>query len=108
MGYHYLASPYSHKDPLVREERYLQNVRAYRYLFETEQVVLYSPIIHFHELAKLIELPKGWEYWRVVNEVMLRSSGGLIILQLPGWEDSIGLMCERELAQKMDKPIRYL
>jgi hypothetical protein len=108
VGYHYLASPYSHPDPLVREERYLQNVRAYRYLFETEHLILYSPIIHFHPLAQLLELPKGFQYWQLVNEVMLKPADSLILLQLPGWEESVGLMCERELAQKMDKPIRYL
>jgi Domain of unknown function (DUF1937). len=48
----YLASPYSHPDPLVREARFDAACRAMADLVHAGQIV-FSPIVHGHPLGAL-------------------------------------------------------
>lgn len=106
-GYIYLASPYSHRSPFVREQRYLA---AMQEMVEhlRQGVAIYSPIVHCHELAKIVDLPKDAAFWEAYNFTMLRGSRGLWLLMLPGWEESVGCAGEVEEALRLSLPVFYI
>ncbi len=58
----YLASPYSHPDPAVREQRFRAACRAAAELIRAGHVVI-SPVVHGHPMAALGCRPNGrfWE-----------------------------------------------
>lgn len=103
----YLASPYSHEDPWVREERYLAVARTVSQLLVTGHWV-YSPILYWHELAKIAGLPKDAAFWKRSNMLVLAVVDKLCILQLSGWQDSAGVKAEVEEARERGLPIEYL
>jgi len=103
-GYFYLGQPYSHSDFSVMEERFRRGeVRTALLLKEGYHV--YAPIVHCHELAKRHALPTDAKFWREYNRVMLRTSIGLIVLPIPGWQESVGLTGEILMAREMGLPV---
>ena len=107
MSYVYLASPYSHPDPFLRELRYLRTMSE---LSEhlLAGVAVYSPIVHCHELAKIADLPKDAKFWEHYNFVMLAAAQAVWVLMLPGWEESKGIAGEVAEALRLQKPIMYI
>lgn len=103
----YLASPYSHPDPAVREERY-QKALACVAEFARRKVAVYSPIVHWHEAAKSFELPTDAEFWDVQNTAMLNLSDKVVLLVLDGWQQSAGIEREFRLARELSIPIEYI
>ena len=65
----YLASPYSHPDPKVREARWREACRTAAFLMKGGQFV-FSPIAHRHPIAEF-GLPGGWEFWERFDREML-------------------------------------
>lgn len=106
-GFVYLASPYSHIDPFVREQRYLAAMRAMAVLLRGGEAV-YSPIVHCHELAKTAGLPTDAAFWRNYNFTMLASANALYMLLLPGWELSVGCKEECVEAERLGLPVVQL
>jgi len=107
MTFQYLASPYSDEDPLIREKRYLDAFEALLAL-EDKSIVVYSPIIHFHPLAKLYKKSGDASDWAWHNIPMIQASSGLIILMLPHWGTSVGVSQEIKWAKEFEKPIQTL
>lgn len=103
----YLASPYSHEDPFIREERYLRAMKVLSSLLLVGQYV-YSPIVHCHELAKVANLPKTADFWRRYNFHMLAQCEDLLILRIDGWESSVGIAEEKAEAERLNLPVSYL
>lgn len=101
-GYIYLASPYSHKDPFIREVRYLWVMKEMGLLLKGGLHV-YSPIVHCHELAKVTDLPREAAFWERYNFVMLAAAEYMYLLMIPGWEESIG--CKAEVAEARGRGI---
>lgn len=102
--YDYIGSPYSHPEPLVREERF---IRTSFYLMQCLRDCqwAYSPIVHCHDMAKTWDLPKDANFWREYNFAMLRGAKRLKVLRLDGWQQSIGLTDERAEAERLGLPI---
>lgn len=97
----YLASPYSHPDPLVMKTRFLLAQQATAaMIFEGKFV--YSPIVHCHELAQAYQLPKDFDFWRRYNIDMLRRADAFRILKIPGWDESKGVCPEGDIAVALD------
>ncbi len=103
----YLASPYSHKSPYVREMRYLLTMKKLAALLHS-QLTVYSPIVHCHELAKLAGLPGDAAFWRNYNFTMLKSCQGMYVFCLDGWKSSVGVAEEIVEAAVTGKPVIYL
>ena len=103
----YIASPYTDPDPEIMQRRYEAVLRYCVHLVQ-EHEVPYSPIIHFHEMAKYFDLPKDFIYWRKVNATMLRVSSCLHALLLPGAKESEGLDQELDDADIMHLPIHHV
>jgi nucleoside 2-deoxyribosyltransferase len=103
----YLASPYNHPSPDVRQGRYEANVRALAALLH-EGRVAFSPIVHHHPVACLRDLGRGWDFWRRVDVEYLRRCDSLIVLTLDGWRESVGVAAEIEIAQTLGLPVEHM
>jgi len=95
----YLASPYTHKDLNIQEERYQKVLVCAADLIQSG-FYIYSPIIHNHHIAKIANLPIGFNYWKAFDLFMLQKCDGLLIYCLPGWQKSVGIKGEIEYATK--------
>jgi len=107
MTFLYLASPYSAKTDLLRHERFRQAMEATAFMTR-KGITVFSPIVHNHEMAKRYSLPTDSEFWMKHNYAMLRGASVLGILELSGWEDSIGVMKEYHYARRLNIPIRQI
>lgn len=103
----YLASPYTDPDDKIREIRYHQAMHAVAHLLKLGHIV-FSPIVHCHELAKQHDLPKDISFWWRYNRAMLHNSSSLWILTLDGWRSSKGIKKEAAYAIQRKLPIHYL
>ncbi|MDE2097534.1 MAG: DUF1937 family protein [Patescibacteria group bacterium] len=106
-SYIYIASPYSHPEPFVRESRYLQVSKYVRDCLESG-VCVFSPIVHCHELAKIWGLPKEADYWQEYNRAMLLGARKLEVLCLSGWKESQGVSWEIKESERQGLPIDYI
>jgi nucleoside 2-deoxyribosyltransferase len=102
----YLASPYSHADPAVREERYHAACRATAALLKAGFVV-FSPIVHSHPLVAFA-LPTGWDFWEPIDRAYLARCDEVVVLMLDGWRESTGVRAEIAVARELGKPVRFL
>lgn len=108
MSFIYLASPYSHEDPSVREERFQAVCKAAAYLMRKGHIV-FSPIAHSHSIEVIgLQERRGGEFWQRQDIHLLRHAHELIVLMLPGYLDSAGVKWEIELAKSMRIPIRRM
>lgn len=102
----YLASPYSHPDPAVRERRFRAACQAAAALVRDGHAV-FSPIAHSHALVEH-GLPMDWSFWEVHDRHHLRHCDEVVVLMLIGWEASVGVREEVRIACEMNKPVRYI
>ncbi len=102
----YLASPYSHPEPAVRQWRYEAACQATAELLRRGHVVV-SPIVHSHALVRF-GLPGDWEFWQRCDAALLCRCQRLFVLTLEGWRESRGVQAEIDLAIDLDLPIDYL
>jgi hypothetical protein len=106
----YLATPYSHPDPKIRQDRWLAVSRAAAYLIGSGLIVL-SPISMGHPInvrGASLGLSADFAAWRETNMSMLRASNLLIILTLDGWRESVGVAAETDAARELGIPISHL
>jgi nucleoside 2-deoxyribosyltransferase len=101
----YLASPYSHPDPAVREHRFQAACRAAARLIRLGRTV-YSPIAHSHSIAAH-GLPTEWEFWESIDRRHLDDCDEVVVLMLDGWKTSAGVQAEIKYAEKHGKPVWY-
>jgi hypothetical protein len=89
----YIASPYSHPDKMVMDSRY-QQVLGYTAELLRARKWCYSPIVHCHALASTYDLPRDAGYWMEYNFAMLTRCDTLHVLQMDGWQQSLGVAAE--------------
>lgn len=104
---YYLASPYSDPDPFIREERYLRAARVLANLLEQKKWT-FSPIVHCHELKKIVDLPYEHEFWLEYDCHILKRCSKLLVLRIDGWEKSRGVRMEMDFATANGIPIEYI
>jgi hypothetical protein len=103
----YLAAPYSHPDPAVRQARYEEINRAAVGLIK-RNVLVFSPITHCHPLHLLGNLPGDFAYWETFDRRMMAACDLLIVLAIPGWEQSVGVKAEIKIAAVLKLPVVML
>ena len=105
----YLASPYSHPDKEIREQRYVQTLEVTAKLMLLKSpYTIFSPIVHCHVMAEHCALPTNHTFWWKHNMAMLKKAKGLLVLTLPGWQESVGLKAELEFTESLGKPVRFI
>jgi hypothetical protein len=102
----YLAAPYGHSDPAVIETR-MSAVTRHLAELAAEGKVAFSPLLMHFCLNSGIDLPGDYEFWKNFCLTMLRKSDILLVLALPGWEESVGVLDEIEFAKAFNIPIEY-
>lgn len=102
----YLASPYSHEDETVRLDRFHSVCHVAAELMGRGELV-FSPIAHTHSIAKVGALPLGWEFWKRLDQRFLVMCDSVWVLTLAGWEESVGVQAEIEMATRMEMQITY-
>ena len=102
----YLASPYSHNDPAIREQRFRAACQAAAAMLRDGQVV-FSPIVHSHPLVAF-GLPTAWSSWERIDRAYLERCDEIVVLMLDGWEASVGVGAEIGIARTLGKPVRFL
>lgn len=101
----YLASPFAHPSATVREAR-LEAVRHVCGKMIDEGRIVLSPLVYAGELAQRgFHAPQGWYAWDLQ---FLARADELLVLQLPGWEESRGVLVEIAAAQARNISIRLM
>lgn len=102
----YLASPYTHADPLIEQQRY---DAAYAYTLQQIRlgVVIFSPIVYCHHFYTGGHLGGDFSTWKDFNLEMILRSTALRVLRLKGWENSVGVNAEIDYARRAMIPVEY-
>ncbi len=101
----YVASPYSHPDPLIRRTRFLLAQDFIAHCMETMNVIPFSPIVYGHEFAIKYSAPTDAQYWLIFNNNMMRRSECIFMLKIDGWKESQGMELELKIAKLLQIPI---
>lgn len=102
----YLASPYSHPDATVREQRFQAAACAAASLMR-DGTFVYSPIAHTHPIA-LHGLPLGWDFWEQYDRAILARCTSVVVLQLDDWNKSKGVAAEIAIANELGLPVLFM
>jgi hypothetical protein len=103
----YLAGPYSHPDPSVRERRFDALTNAAADLAAQGHIV-FSPITHCHPIDVLLSEPRDSDYWCAFVEPFMAACSEMLILPLDGWQESVGVMHERAFFEARGLPVNVL
>lgn len=103
---YYLASPYSHKNPKVRKER-AESVTEAAVSLLKHGIFVFAPI-SYNEPWEKYNLPGDWTFWCDFDKTFIeRCDGGIIVLKLDGWENSVGVSAEVSYAKSLGLPIYF-
>lgn len=106
-GLIYLASPYSHEDTAIRDERFNIVCRVAARLMAQGHLI-FSPIAHTHPIAMAGELPTGWDFWQKYDHAHLDAAAQVWVLRIDGWDRSTGVKAEIDYAMSKGKPVAYI
>ena len=106
-SYWYLATPYSNY-PFGRETAFRHACSAAARL-NVYGVHIYSPIAHGHPISEYGGLdPLDHKPWMTLDRKMMEAAHGLIVVMMPGWDESKGVNIEISDFVNSGKPIAYL
>ena len=72
-------------------------------------MLVHSPIAHSHPIAVHAKLdPVDRAFWMEQSLAMLFECDHVLVLKMPGWNESDGIAQEIRYAEKLGKPISYL
>lgn len=99
----YIACPYTHRDPDVALWRIEQATLKEIELLNDGEVV-YNPLRVSAGVAGRVTPPSGW---REYDLNVLDFCSEMLVVCLPGWEESQGVKLEIQRAKKKSIPIKY-
>ena len=103
----YLASPYSSPDKNLVQYRVEKTMQCTAALIRQKKFV-WSPIVHCHEMATKFGLPTDAHFWMEYNFDFIRRSEEVYVLRLEGWDKSVGIKAELEVAHALFIPVRFV
>ncbi len=103
----YLACPYTHPDPAVRESRYRAVTEMAAMLMASKQRLIYSPISHSHGMEEF-GLPIEYDFWRRHARWLIERCDAVWVYCIDGWRESVGVAAEIAAAEEFGKPVCYL
>jgi len=110
-GYWYVATPYSNY-PNGHEAAYKDACRAGAILMRSGWRIL-CPVAHSHSLCEINGTEEGIpdhldpDLWKHADEPLLDAAYGLIVVMMPGWEESSGVQHEIQEARRQGKPVLF-
>jgi len=69
---------------------------------------VFSPITHTHVISEVGNLSGAYERWATLDEAMIAASAGMIIVEMDGWRESVGIAAEIEICRRLTKPVYYM
>lgn len=105
-GFVYLASPYSHADPAVRERRFVEVSKVAAAMMAAGDAV-FCPIAHSHPIDVITPLPQTTEFWMAQDLPILRCAARVVVLMLDGWQTSKGIAREVAAAESVGIPVEF-
>lgn len=103
----YIAAPYSHPEKIVRKMRYLAVV-AYARRLLAENRMPFSPVIHCRPIAENFSFAEDFASWRPYCLHMLEFAKEMHVLNMTGWNDSLGVTAEIHHATMLNIPVRHV
>ncbi len=108
-GLVYLASPYSHPNESVRNARFDAAVDCCGWLLKNHPTkLIYSPIAYSHQIALRCALPTDWRFWSRLDTFFLTRCSEVWVLAIEGFSQSRGIAAEREIAENLHLPVRFV
>lgn len=95
----YIGSPYTHPDKSVQQLRHDQILDITAGLLNQGFHVI-SPIVHCHPLSIKHNMRGDFEFWQKYNFALLSKCDVLLVLQIDGWTESVGLSAEIDFAKE--------
>lgn len=103
----YLACPYTHPDPAVREKRFrIANRVAGRLLSEGR--FCFSPISMSVPIAEDAGLSGAWDFWAKFDRALLERCQKVVVIDIEGTANSVGVNAELAIAAELRLPIEYV
>ena len=103
----YIACPYSHPDPEIREHRYRMSCMAASKLFQAG-IVAFNPLANSVPAVEFGGIDLAHSDWMAIDLPILRRSDELLILGLDNWTKSEGVKSEMFEALANAKPITLI
>lgn len=103
----YIASPYIHSNSEIQQGRVDAVARYTAHLYIAKSTA-FSPIVHSNALREQAEFPITWDWWQFHDEHILKLCSSMHILMLNGWEMSVGVTAEIEIARENNIPTTYI
>jgi hypothetical protein len=103
----YIAVPFSSPDKEVMESRFRDVNLASHILFD-KGIAVFSPISMCWPIAKQCGMPTDFGWWAWFNRLTLSRCDRLMVLRIPGWEESVGVQGEIKIAEELDIPVEYM
>jgi len=103
----YIACPYAHSDPATQKHRFETACRAASLLMKSG-IVVFSPLSHSVPIAEIGGIPEDHDFWMLQDKSILRHCSEMLILGLPGWQQSHGVIDEMFTALAMRIPITLI
>ena len=101
----YLAAPYTAQEPAVEQAR-VQAVKHVSDRLIRQGQVIFSPLEYTEAMQQRgIVPPQGWYLFDLT---MLRGCVKLLVLALPGWRESQGVIMETTVAKALGIPVEIL
>ena len=102
----YLACPYHHDNPFIKQERFIQSCIVAAKLIDQGRII-FSPISHSHPISQFTK-ENNHDLWLWQDTPFLRVADKLLILKLDGWNESKGIAEELTYFMATGKPIEWL
>ena len=109
----YLASPFTSHHPYIttrkeqEQDRYSLACEAAGLIMWSGEIV-FSPISHSYGPHLEVALPGDWSFWEIHDRWYLERCDSVLVLQLEGWSESVGIKAEIALAASLHKPVRFM
>jgi nucleoside 2-deoxyribosyltransferase len=109
-GIIYLAGPYSHSDPAIREGRYTLITAVAAQLISKGWIV-FSPLTMTHPIDKLLaghSETLGSEYWVNFDEAFMEFCSEIVVVMVDGWDKSSGVAREIKFFRDRGRPVHHI
>lgn len=106
-GFWYLATPYS-KHPNGVNAAFCEACRAAAWCIR-RLIPVFAPIVHCHPIAVYDGIPlTDHSIWLSADRPMMDAAAGILVCQMPGWNESVGIRHELDVFAAANKPLEYL
>lgn len=106
----YLASPYTHSDPVVCDARF-ETVTEIAAKLVLQGKIVFSPITMTHPYDRILAEPGntlGSAYWVDFDIAFMDVCSEMYVVKSPGWDQSSGVKREIDYFKQQGKKITYL